>query len=349
MPVLLALRTAIIIYACTVAAQSSTLASKRGLAYLGDDHESDQSLLLSENSSIAWYYNWSPNIISTINRPFVPLLHGLDDADPPSGQVRDTLDALPATSTHLLTFNEPDGTTASGGSAIAPSDAARSYIDHIAPLRTAPASEEGGRRWRISHPATTGSPAGLAWLREFNVSCWELDPDGGCPADFVAVHWYGDFGGLAAWLGTLREFYVTNASSSSSSIGGDVDDLAFWVTELALPRQDGDATLAMLNQSLAYLDGLAYVAAYAWYGAARKGEGSGGSWDGYTGDGVAMFNRHGALTDVGALYLGGEEEGFVKGETGAGAAAAAGRVSLAVSTGRVAAVLAVFLGMWNMW
>lgn len=322
--VLLALRTAII-YTCTVASQSSTLTSKRGLAYLGDEHESDQNLLFSENSSIDWYYNWSPNIISTINRPFVPLLHGLDDAD--SSQVKDTINALPATSTHLLTFNEPDGTTSSGGSSISPSDAAQSYIDNIVPLRTA----SGGRNWNISHPATTGSANGLAWLREFNASCWDIDPDKGCPADFVALHWYGDFSGLASWLGTLREFYVTNASSGAVS-----QDVTFWITELALPQQDGDDTLAMMKQSLLYLDGLDYVEAYAWYGAARKG----GSWDGYTGDNVAVFNKHGALTDVGALYLGGEEEGFEKGETGG-----ASRAPVSV----VAGTLAVVFAMWNVW
>lgn len=336
-PVLLALRTAIIC-ACTVASQSISLASKRGLAYLGDEHESDQNLLFSEKSSIDWYYNWSPNIIATIDRPFVPLLHGLDDAD--SSQVKDTINVLPATSTHLLTFNEPDGTTSSGGSAIAPSDAAQSYIDNIVPLR----STASGRSWNISHPATTGSANGLAWLRAFNASCWDIDPSNGCPADFVALHWYGDFGGLASWLGTLREFYVTNASSSSSSssgAGASPDKLPFWITELALPQEDGEATLAMLNQSLLYLDGLDYVEAYAWYGTARKGS---GSWDEYTGDNIAVFNKHGALTEVGALYLGGEGEGFEKGETG-GASAGRAPVSAAVA----AVTLEMIFAVWNVW
>lgn len=327
-PALLALGTAII-YACSVATQSSTLSSKRGLAYLGDEHESDVDLLFSANSSIDWYYNWSPNIISTIDLPFVPLLHGLDDAS--SSQVKDTLNALPASSTHLLTFNEPDGTTSSGGSAIAPSDAAQSYIDNIVPLRTASSSSSSSSRaWNISHPATTGSSNGLAWLREFNASCWAIDPDNGCPTDFVALHWYGDFAGLASWLGTLREFYVTNASSSSANT-----DLAFWITEMALPQQDDDETLSMLNQSVSYLDGLDYVAAYAWYGTARKG----GSWDSYTGGNVAVFDKKGALTEVGALYLGGKEEGFKKGETGG-----ASRMPWSV----MAAIMAMVLGMWNM-
>lgn len=319
--VLLRALRAALVFAGAAASQST---SKRGLAYLGDEHESDQNLLFSANSSLDWYYNWSPNVLATVNLTFVPLLHGLDDAA--SDQVIATLNALPASSTHLLSFNEPDGTTSSGGSAISPSDAAQSYLDHIAPLRNA-----SDRRWQISHPATTGSAQGLAWLREFNASCWALAPDQGCPADFVALHWYGDFGGLAAWLGTLREFYVTNASSGAVS-----DDLGFWITEMALPQADADETLAMLNQSLVYLDGLDYVEAYAWYGAARKGA----SWDSYTGDNVAVFNGKGALTDVGALYLGGEEEGFEKGETGG-----ASRVPVSV----VAAATAALLGLLHLW
>lgn len=303
-----------------VASQSTTFASKRGLAYLGDAHSSDEDLLLSANSSIDWYYNWSPNPVAGLSLAFVPLLHGLSDAG--SASELGTINSLPASSTHLLTFNEPDGTTSSGGSAISPSDAAKAYIDDIVPLRTS-----SSRSWNISHPATTGSSSGLAWLQEFNASCWDIDPDNGCPADFVALHWYGDFAGLASWIGTLREFYVTNASSGVAS-----DDVEFWITELALPQGDADETVDMLNQSLSYLDGLDYVAAYAWYGADRKG----GSWDSYTGGNVAMFSSGGKLTDVGAMYLGGEEAGF---KEGMGGGAGTLRVSGLVAALTLVAVL----------
>lgn len=306
--------------------QTSTFQSKRGLAYLGDTHASDESLLFSATSSIDWYYNWSPNPVSGNPLPFVPLIHGLDDAA--STTTMDTINNLPASSSHLLTFNEPDGTTSSGGSAISPSDAARSYIDNILPMRTAATTTSGSRDWNISHPATTGSSSGLAWLHEFNASCWELNPASGCPTDFVALHWYGDFAGLASWLGTLREFYVTNSSSGAAS-----KDITFWITELALPQQDADQTVDMLNQSISYLDSLEYVAAYAWFGADRKS----GSWDGFTGGNVAMFSSGGKLTDVGALYLGGKEAGFKAGMTGA-----AGGVHVSVLVVAVTAMCMIF-------
>jgi hypothetical protein len=225
------------------------------------------------------------------------LIHGLDEAS--SSSISSAINALPSSSTHLLSFNEPDGTTDSGGSSISPEDAARSYIDHIAPYQA------GDRKWSISHPSTTGSPNGLDWLRRFNSSCYDIDEQNGCPTDFIAAHWYGNFDGLAAWLGTLNEFYNTNQSRETP--------LKIWVTELALPQQDDAATVSMMNQTLPYLDGLDYVDKYAWFGAFRTGDAN--EW---TGDAVALFDDDGALTELGALYMGGEASGFKEGQKGEG-------------------------------
>ncbi|KAI3392730.1 hypothetical protein diail_5244 [Diaporthe ilicicola] len=284
--------------------QASNSSSKRGLAYLGDSHEGDIDLLLSPKSAISWYYTWSAYPVSDVNTTltFVPLIHGVDDAS--SKDVQGAISSLPATSTHLLTFNEPDGTTSSGGSSISPSDAAKAYIDDVVPLRTS-----SSRSWNISHPSVTGSGNGLSWLMDFNSACWDIDPDNGCPTDFVALHWYGDFAGLASWIGTLKEYY-TNSSSKSGAV--DPDNLKFWITEMALPQQDADATVAMMNQSLTYLDGLDYVQSYSWFGAFRKDN----NVNGFVGDNVALFNKNGALTDAGALYLGGQAAGFKEGMKG---------------------------------
>ncbi|KAF2120084.1 hypothetical protein BDV96DRAFT_467511, partial [Lophiotrema nucula] len=273
--------------------------TKRGIAYLGDTHSADNALLLSTNSPLSWYYNWSPYPntaqIPSSTLEFTPLLHGLDEAS--NSQTISALNSLPDSSRHLLSFNEPDGTTSSGGSAISPEDAAKSYIDNIAPLRSSK------RSWNISHPATTGSPQGLDWLRSFNSSCYDLDSENGCPTDFIAAHWYGAFDGLAAWLGTLNEFYNTNTSRNPP--------LKIWVTEMALPQQDDDATVAMMNQSLPYLDEQEYVEKYAWFGAFR--EDGANEW---TGDSVSLFDEDGGLTELGALYMGND---FKEGQKGEGA------------------------------
>ncbi|OLN86178.1 Alkali-sensitive linkage protein 1-like protein 1 [Colletotrichum chlorophyti] len=278
----------------TTACAQSDLPSKRGLAYQGDDHEADKQLLTSENSLISWYYTWSTWPAQGLNSSvtFLPLVHGVDDAS--DSELTSRLNRLPDSSTHLLTFNEPDGTTSSGGSNIDPEDAAKAYIEHIVPLR-----DSDSRSWNISHPVVTGSPQGLDWLRRFNESCYEID-DNGCPTDFVAVHWYGDATGLRNHLGALQEFY--NSTSP---------DLKYWITEMALPQQDSEATLAMMNESLTYLDSADYVEGYAWFGAFRKHEAN--EW---TGDEVSLFDKNGGLTDLGALYLGGEEQGFEKGQKG---------------------------------
>ncbi|KAF2735633.1 hypothetical protein EJ04DRAFT_190099 [Polyplosphaeria fusca] len=274
---------------------------KRGIAYLGDTHENDNSLLLSDKSPISWYYNWSPypntQQIPNDALEFAPLIHGIDEAE--NSRTSSALNSLPRSSRHLLSFNEPDGTRDSGGSNIEPEDAARAYIDHIVPYRS------GDRQWLISHPSSTGSPRGLEWLRSFNKSCYEIDEENGCPTDFIAVHWYGAFDGLAGWLGTLNEFYNTNTSRDPP--------LGMWVTEMALPQQDEEATVQMMNASLPYLDNLDYVEKYAWFGAFRTDDAN--EW---TGDGVALFDDDGSLTDLGALYMGGEERGFEKGQRGEG-------------------------------
>ncbi|KAK8012647.1 glycoside hydrolase family 128 protein [Apiospora marii] len=287
--------------------------SKRGLAYQNGAHKADNRLLFSPESPVAWYYTWSlwpaPEANDNAAVEFLPLVHSTDDVA--KDDFRKQLDALPPSSGHLLTFNEPDGDTGSGGSAIEPEDAAKSYIDRIAPLRSG-----DGRTWNISHPSVTGSLRGLDWLRRFNESCWDLDREKGCPADFVAVHWYGEYEGLKGWLDTLHDFYERVPSSSSEKKKSSSPK--FWITEMALPQQDDEATLRMMNQTLPYLDGLDYVGGYAWFGAFRSGEKA----NGWTGDAVSLFDDEGGLTELGSLYLssghGGNDNGNGNGQDGGG-------------------------------
>ncbi|KPM34840.1 hypothetical protein AK830_g11729 [Neonectria ditissima] len=284
------------LFVSAVHSVSDLSSSKRGLAFNGDDHDSDVEILISENSTIAWYYTWSlwPSEKIGNSTPFVPLIHGLDDAS--DSELVSRLNSLPTSSTHLLSFNEPDGETDTGGSSISPEKAARSYMSNIAPLRKSTKSRS--RKWAISYPSVTGSSQGLDWLSSFNETCYEISDDG-CPMDFIAVHWYGDFSGLKTWLEQLREFY-----------NGTDSDTPFWITEMALPKQDTDETLAMMNESIKYLDSLDYVEGYAWFGAFRSDEANG-----WTGDSVSLFDDDGGLTELGALYLGGEEKGFKEGES----------------------------------
>ena len=107
--------------------------------------------------------------------------------------------------------------------------------------------------------------------------------------DFIGTHFYGDFGALAGWLGTLNEYYNTNQSASYK----------MWITEIALPQQNADATEVMMNKTLPYLDQLDYVERYSWFGIYRKENANG-----WVGSGAALLDNSGRLTDLGALYLG---------------------------------------------
>ncbi|TLD09796.1 hypothetical protein PspLS_11591 [Pyricularia sp. CBS 133598] len=304
-----------IIFGLTAAAALATAAdlpTKRGLAYIQDKdtNPDDSRIMLSDESLISWYYTWSRNMARAVGDSvrFVPLIHNLDDSN--DRQLVSTLDRAPDSSTHLLSFNEPDGETDTGGSAISPREAAESYIRHIAPLRTE--TRDRKRTWKISHPSVTGSPRGLDWLRDFNESCWDIDKDNGCPTDFVAVHWYGDQYGLRNWLGDVRDLYGNGKDMAGKGVDGK--DLKYWITEMAMPNADDKTTFAMMNESLEYLDEQDWVEAYAWFGAFRNNNAN--EW---TGNKVSLFDSSGGLTDLGALYLGGEERGFTKG-MGGGAA-----------------------------
>ncbi|TRX90676.1 hypothetical protein FHL15_008451 [Xylaria flabelliformis] len=295
----MATATAGILFTNVIAQDES--ATKRGMSYIGDadSHNEDYNVLLSSKSPIDWYFTWSPVPAPSDIFPnetesrieFVPALPSIDNLD----DNIDALDRLPSSSKHLFTFNEPDGTTDSGGSSISPDDAAKAYIEKIVPLRD---------RFQISHPSVTGSPRGLNWLKDFNSSCWEIDSENGCPVDFITAHWYGDFTGLSSWLDQLTEWY-------NQSRSGVEKDVRVWLKEFALPQADQDTTFAMMNQSLPYLDQLEYVEKYAWFGTFRPKEAN--EW---TGDGLALFQGDGGLSELGAYYLGGEANGYQVGQQG---------------------------------
>jgi hypothetical protein len=82
-----------------------------------------------------------------------------------------------------------------------------------------------------------------------------------------------------------------------------------WLTEFAIPAADDETTLAMMNETLPYLDGLGYVERYSWFGTFRSDDAN--EW---TGDGVSMLDGSGKLTSVGAEYLGGQQNGFEEGQ-----------------------------------
>ncbi|RYP53558.1 hypothetical protein DL769_010498 [Monosporascus sp. CRB-8-3] len=297
---------AIALGVCTLGVSAdSNSTSKRGISFIPETPPSDYDILLSSDSSpITWYYTWTPRPApedhifpwgARSDVEFVPTLHSIGDGD--LEKDIEELDSLADSSEHLFTFNEPDGTTDSGGSAITPREAAEAYIEQVVPLR---------ERFRISHPSVTGSERGLEWLREFDSACREIDPESGCPTDFVVAHWYGGLDGLIWWLKELADLYVSGDYGFESE-----DDFEIWIKELGIPGAPLEANRVMMEQALPYLDGLNYVKKYAWFGTFRPQQAN--EW---TGEGVALFQDDGGLTAIGALYLGGEANGFQVGDRG---------------------------------
>lgn len=95
--------------------------------------------------------------------------------------------------THVLGFNEPDASMKVGGSNVGTALAATRWKAEIEPLK-----ELGVK---VGAPAVTGSEQGTAWMER-----WMQECEGGCNPDFMPVHYYGSFEGMASYIGEVSEF-----------------------------------------------------------------------------------------------------------------------------------------------
>lgn len=205
---------------------------KRGVAYVGGGKSEDDWYWDGPESELSWYYNWqaypTPDIDEKLE--FVPMLWGEDTAgDLPNSfynVVKGLIDSGREIN-YVLGFNEPDGCK-DGGSCIDADVAAEMWIEEIEPLKDLDL--------KLGAPAVTGSPRGLAWLQDFYTAC-----DGGCTTDFMPVHWYGNFEGMASYIGEVNATY---------------QNMTMWVTEFGFPNEDLDTTQTFFNQSITYLDRL---------------------------------------------------------------------------------------------
>jgi hypothetical protein len=179
---------------------------KRGLCFVPNpDHSGDNSLWHGDDSDLTWYYNYGDqpsaayNGLSQSDFEFVPMMWGVgDNLDDTTflDRVRDLIDDG-RNITHVLGFNEPDGVNEHGGSNIAPRDAAQAWVANFEPL--------GEMGVKLGLPGCTGGWGSMPWLREFLGNCSEIKSDGGerrnCTWDFLPVHWYDNFEGLASHIG----------------------------------------------------------------------------------------------------------------------------------------------------
>ncbi|EOO00167.1 putative glycoside catalytic core protein [Phaeoacremonium minimum UCRPA7] len=273
-------------------AASADSSSKRGLCFVPNAKwPQDNYIWTRSPSDLTWYYNYGPSPSPVYNNltqqdfEFVPMLWGApsDVNDTTFLTTVKNLVDQGTNITNVLTFNEPDMAT-SGGSSVDPSFGAQVWVNNIIPL------QEMGIR--VGLPAPTGGWGGLPWLRQFLGNCSELISDGqktkkNCTYDFVGVHWYGNFEGLASHLGEYAAAFPNTS---------------MWVTEYNMDNQALEYTQWFYNASADYMDKLDYVERYSLFGAFRSSVSN-------VGPNATMLSAGGQLTDIGAWYLGEQATG----------------------------------------
>ncbi len=219
------------------ATHCQTPSPKRGLVYVPNaQHPNDDSVWVTSSSDLTWYYNYgslpSPAFDNSTKLQFVPQLWGAPQDPKDTTFLNDVQGQIQggAKIPYVLTFNEPDG-EGNGGSNVPADTAAQVWINDVEPLR-----KQGVK---LGAPAVTGSPSGFTWLQNFFTAC-----NGNCTVDFIPVHWYGNFEGLASHIGQVRGAYP---------------NMTIWVTEYAdnnVPLADSQS---FYNSSSQYFDRIEYV------------------------------------------------------------------------------------------
>ena len=212
---------------------SATSSSKRGLCHVpSEKHPTDDTIWTTPGSDLTWYYNYqaSPSSAYTNDKSlqFVPMLWGASDSDVGTPFLDSVTAQIKAGTniSYILGFNEPDGSHSTGGSSIPADLAASTWKKQIEPLKDLGV--------KLGAPAVTGSPNGFTWLENFFDEC-----DGGCNPDFIPVHWYGNFEGMASHIGQVM---------------GTYPNMTVWVTEWGFPNQKLEDTQGFYNTSTEWFD-----------------------------------------------------------------------------------------------
>ncbi|KAG6353295.1 hypothetical protein INS49_007536 [Diaporthe citri] len=210
---------------------------------------------------------------------------------------------------NVLTFNEPE-MSENGGSNVSPGYGARVWVNNIIPL------QKLGIRAGLPTPA--GSERGLPWLEQFLGNCSSITGTQ-CAYDFVTLHWYGAFEGLASHIGQ----YAARFPNTS-----------IWVTEYNLNNQSLRDTQVFFKMSAEYLDRLPYIERHSFFGAFRSSVSN-------VGTNATMLSVGGRLTDIGRWYLGRVGNGVDPNSTDSGSQAPGRR--WAVPSSLVLVFLAIIL------
>ncbi|KAI0481959.1 glycoside hydrolase family 128 protein [Xylariaceae sp. FL0804] len=284
-------------------ASAQTRSAKRGLVFVPNvTTPEDDAIWVQPGSDLTWYYNYGSAPSAAFSAQpqaafeFVPMLWGaVDDTsflDEVTALIDDADNGVAVS--HVLGFNEPDGPYEWGGSDIAPATAAEVWLRNIAPL-----AERGVK---LGLPACTGGTGGIPWLQQFLANCSQQisansSVQQNCTYDFVNIHWYGNFEGLASHMG---EYSAAPVASSVCSF----PNVPQWITEYNYADESLADTQSFYNTSSEYFDRLDSVGRYSMFGAFRADVSN-------VGPNAAMLSDGGELTDIGSWYLGGSATGVL--------------------------------------
>ncbi|KAK7403803.1 hypothetical protein QQX98_010445 [Neonectria punicea] len=286
MPSSLTLGTlALIAFTNTVSADGS---DKRGLCFVPNkEHPEDNQIWVQPGSDLTWYYNYQESPSSAYSNlsqeefEFVPMMWGVGNNPSDTSFLKSVRSLIEGGTniTHVLGFNEPDAQADWGGSNVDPETAAKAWVANFEPL--------GKMGVKLGLPAVTGGWDGLPWLEQFLGNCSEIVSEEtgattNCTWDFLPIHWYDNFEGLASHIGSRRAVWP---------------DAEIWITEYAYANQDIQPTEDFYTQTENYFDRLAYVGRYTYFGAFR-------SYTSNVGPNAVFLNNDGELTTIGVEYLG---------------------------------------------
>ena len=224
---------------------SGSSGGKRGLAYNPGGPSLD---LFDGSSSISWAYDWdsSPGSIPS-KYDFVPLLMSGESMH--TDQWATNVKTATGSTKYLMSFNEPDMTTAVGGSQMSVGSAVSAFKQYMSPYAS--------QGYKLGSPAVsngqgtnsaTGQPEGLDWLKPFLQQC------SGCPISFAPVHWYGCSNGCPV-QNDIDSFKSTVQAAMSAT------NMPVWVTEFQCL---GDAE-TFLSEVLPWLDSQQGVERYSYF------------------------------------------------------------------------------------
>lgn len=194
---------------------AASRSAKRGLVFTPNSTwPQDNYIWTRSPSDLTWYYNYGSTpspVYQNLTQEafeFVPMLWGApsNTSDTTFLTTIEDLISKGTNISHIMTFNEPELSQDYGGSNVEPEVAAEIWVSNIIPLQKLGV--------KVGLPACSGSTDSVPWLNQMLGNCSKLTSNGStktnCTYDFVPLHWYGSFEGLASHIGTYAAAYVTD-------------------------------------------------------------------------------------------------------------------------------------------